>query len=88
VALLQGKKIAVVIGQGVIQQKNGSHTLGAILNLCLITGSLGCSGRFDLCLLSGQNGLPDNGVRSPVLGRWHAQHCRARIPAPAAGDRI
>ena len=42
--LLQGKKISVVIGQGVIQQKNGSHTLGAILNLCLITGSLGCSG--------------------------------------------
>ncbi len=44
VEVLQGKKIAVVIGQGVIQQKNGSHTLGAILNLCLITGSLGCSG--------------------------------------------
>jgi formate dehydrogenase alpha subunit len=42
--LLKGKKLAIVVGHGVIQQKYGSHTLGAILNLSLLTGSLGCAG--------------------------------------------
>jgi formate dehydrogenase alpha subunit len=42
--LLKGKKLAIVVGQGVIQQKYGSHTLGAILNLSLISGSIDCAG--------------------------------------------
>lgn len=44
VALLKGKKIAMVIGQGIFQQKHGLHTLDAILNLSLMTGSLGVAG--------------------------------------------
>ncbi|MBW2409810.1 MAG: molybdopterin-dependent oxidoreductase [Deltaproteobacteria bacterium] len=37
---LSGKKIAFVVGHGILQQKNGMHTLGAIFNLSLLTGSL------------------------------------------------
>ena len=44
VEMLKGKKIAIVVGHGVIQQKNGAHALGAILNLSMMTGSLGCVG--------------------------------------------
>jgi len=39
--LLAGKKIAFVIGHGILQQRNGTHAIEAILNLSLMTGSLG-----------------------------------------------
>ncbi|GAG20389.1 unnamed protein product, partial [marine sediment metagenome] len=39
--LLKGKRIAFVIGHGVLQQRYGIHTMGAIVNLSLMTGSLG-----------------------------------------------
>jgi len=42
--LLKGKKIAFVVGHGVIQQKHAVQTLEALLNLSLFTGSLGCEG--------------------------------------------
>jgi formate dehydrogenase alpha subunit len=42
--ILKGKKIAFVIGHGILQQKYGIHSLGAILNLSLMTGSLGKKG--------------------------------------------
>jgi len=44
VALLKGKRIAFVIGHGILQQRYGIHTMGAILNLALMTGSLGNEG--------------------------------------------
>lgn len=41
---LKGKRIAFVIGHGILQQRYGIHTLGAVLNLSLMTGSLGTRG--------------------------------------------
>jgi len=41
VEMLAGKKIAFVIGHGILQQRNGSHSIEAIFNLSLLTGSLG-----------------------------------------------
>ena len=38
---LKGKRIAFVIGHGILQQQYGVHTMSAILNLSLMTGSLG-----------------------------------------------
>jgi formate dehydrogenase alpha subunit len=42
--LLKGKRIAFVIGHGILQQRYGIHTIDAILNLSLMTGSLGTEG--------------------------------------------
>jgi formate dehydrogenase alpha subunit len=41
---LKGKRIAFVIGHGILQQQYGIHTMDAILNLSLMTGSLGTEG--------------------------------------------
>ncbi len=67
--LLKGKKIAIVIGHGVMQQKYGSHTLGAILNLSLLTGSLGCEGAgiYVLAKESNQHGAMDMGAGPGLL---------------------
>jgi formate dehydrogenase alpha subunit len=69
VALLQGKKIAIVIGHGVSQQKHTSHTLGAILNLSLITGSIGCAGAgiYFLARENNQLGAMDMGAVPDLL---------------------
>ncbi len=79
--LLRGKKIAIVIGQGVTQQKNGSHTLGAILNLSLITGSLGCAGAgvYFLARENNQLGAMDMGTVPDLLpGRQSIANDSAR----------
>jgi formate dehydrogenase alpha subunit len=55
--LLKQKKVAIVIGHGIIQQKNAQHTLGAILNLALMTGSLGSPGA-GLLVLARENNQP------------------------------
>jgi formate dehydrogenase alpha subunit len=44
IEVLDGKRIAFVVGHGIMQQKYAMHTLGAILNLSLLTGSLGSEG--------------------------------------------
>ena len=44
IELLRGKKIVFVVGHGILQQKYAMHTLGAIFNLSLLTGSLGTQG--------------------------------------------
>jgi formate dehydrogenase alpha subunit len=69
VELLQGKKIAIVIGHGVSQQKYASHTLGAILNLSLITGSIGCAGAgiYFLARENNQLGAMDMGAVPGLL---------------------
>ncbi len=79
--LLQGKKIAIVIGHGVSQQKYGSHTLGAILNLSLITGSLGCTGAgvYFLARENNQLGAMDMGTVPDLLpGRQSIDNNTAR----------
>lgn len=67
--LLKGKKIAFVIGHGILQQKNAMHTLGAILNLSLITGSLGSvgSGIYVLAKENNQAGAMDMGASPDLL---------------------
>jgi formate dehydrogenase (NADP+) alpha subunit len=67
--LLQGKKIAIVVGHGVTQQKYGSHTLGAILNLSLLTGSLGRAGAgvYVLARENNQLGAMDMGAVPDLL---------------------
>jgi formate dehydrogenase alpha subunit len=40
VDLLRGKKIAFVIGHGILQQKYGASAMDAMINLALMTGSL------------------------------------------------
>ncbi len=55
--LLKQKKIAIVIGHGIFQQKNALHTLGAILNLALMTGSLNSPGA-GLLVLARENNQP------------------------------
>ena len=79
--LLKGKKIAIVVGHGVIQQKYGSHTLGAILNLSLITGSLGGAGAgvYVLARENNQLGAMDMGAVSDLLpGRQAIDNNSAR----------
>lgn len=41
--LLKGRKISVVMGQGILQQRHASHSMGALRNLLLMTGSLGAA---------------------------------------------
>ncbi len=67
--LLKQKKVAIVIGHGIIQQKNAQHTLGAILNLALMTGSLGSPGP-GLLILARENNQPgaeDMGAAPHIL---------------------
>jgi len=68
-SLLKQKKIAIVIGHGIFQQKNALHTLGAILNLALMTGSLGSpgAGLFVLARENNQPGAMDMGTAPDLL---------------------
>jgi formate dehydrogenase alpha subunit len=67
--LLKGKKIAIVIGHGILQQKSGLHTLGAVLNLSLMSGSLGGSsaGIYILAKENNQPGAMDMGSSPELL---------------------
>jgi formate dehydrogenase alpha subunit len=71
--LIKGKKIAVVIGHGILQQKGGMHTLGAILNLALMTGSLGLKGAgiYVLAKENNQQGAMDMGALPDMLPGRH-----------------
>jgi formate dehydrogenase alpha subunit len=71
VALLKGKRIAFVIGHGILQQRYGIHTMGAILNLSLMTGSLGAEGAgvYVLARESNQSGAMDMGAVPNLLVR-------------------
>ena len=68
-SLLKQKRIAIVIGHGITQQKNALHTLGAILNLSLMTGSLGSpgTGLFILARENNQLGAMDMGTAPDLL---------------------
>jgi len=67
--LLKGRKIAIVIGHGILQQKNAMHSLGAILNLSLMTGSLGGTGAgiYILAKENNQTGAMDMGASPDLL---------------------
>ena len=52
--LLEGKKIAFVIGHGILQQRYGILAMDAMLNLALMTGSLGGEGE-GLYILAREN---------------------------------
>ena len=52
--LLKGKRITFIIGRGILQQKDGALSLDAVLNLSLMTGSLG-SGNAGIYLLEHEN---------------------------------
>jgi formate dehydrogenase alpha subunit len=67
--LLKGKKVAIVIGHGILQQKNAIHTLGAVLNLSLMTGSLGRTGAgiYVLAKENNQAGAMDMGASPDLL---------------------
>jgi len=45
VNLIEGRKITFVVGHGVLQQRYGIQTLDALINLALMTGSLGGEGK-------------------------------------------
>ena len=66
---LKGKRIAFVVGHGVLQQRYGMHTMGAILNLSLMTGSLGTAGAgiYVLARENNQGGAMDMGAVPNLL---------------------
>ena len=68
-ALLKEKRIAFVIGHGILQQRYGANTLGAILNLSLMSGSLGKPGAgiYILARENNQNGAMDMGAIPDLL---------------------
>lgn len=67
--LLKGKKVAFVIGHGILQQNNAMQTLGAVLNLSLMTGSLGSTGAgiYVLAKENNQAGAMDMGASPDLL---------------------
>jgi formate dehydrogenase alpha subunit len=69
VNMLKDKKLAFVIGHGILQQKNGMHSLGAIFNLSLLTGSLGAEGAgiYVLARENNQIGALDMGTAPNLL---------------------
>jgi formate dehydrogenase alpha subunit len=66
---LKGKRIAFVVGHGILQQRYGIHTMGAILNLSLMTGSLGTKGGgvYVLARENNQGGAMDMGAVPNLL---------------------
>ena len=62
--LVEGKKIAFVIGHGILQQRYGSLSMDALLNLALMTGSVGGEdhGLYFLARENNQIGAWDMGV--------------------------
>ena len=69
VELLEGKRIAFVIGHGILQQQYGIHSIDAVLNLSLMTGSLGTEGAgiYVLARENNQAGSMDMGTVPNLL---------------------
>ncbi len=79
--LIKEKRVAFVIGHGILQQRYGTHTLGAVLNLSLMTGSLGLpgAGMYILARENNQNGAMDMGAVPNLLP--------GRMPITENGNR-
>jgi len=67
--LIEGKKIAFVIGHGILQQRHGILSMDALLNLALMTGSLGGEGKglHFLTMENNQMGAWDMGTAPDFL---------------------
>ena len=67
--LLKGKKIAVIVGHGITQQKSGAQTMEALLNLSLMTGSIGnkAGGLYVIAKESNEVGAWDMGTVPDAL---------------------
>jgi formate dehydrogenase alpha subunit len=67
--LMEWKKIAFVIGHGILQQRYGSLSMDALLNLALMTGSIGSEnhGLYFLARENNQIGAWDMGVEPDSL---------------------
>jgi formate dehydrogenase alpha subunit len=72
-SLMNKKRIAFVVGHGILQQRYGDLAINALINLALVTGSLGDEGK-GIYLLSRENnqtGSMDMGAAPDCLpGRW------------------
>ena len=72
-SLMNKKRIAFVVGHGILQQRYGDLAINALINLALMTGSLGDEGK-GIYLLSRENnqtGSMDMGAAPDCLpGRW------------------
>jgi formate dehydrogenase alpha subunit len=79
--VLEGKRIAFVIGHGILQQRYGAATIDAVLNLALMTGSLGGNGKglYVLAAENNQVGAVDMGAAPDFLpGRQPLQDTKVR----------
>jgi len=79
--LLEGKRIAFVIGHGILQQRYGAAAIDALANLALLTGSLGGNGKglYVLAAENNQVGAVDMGSAPDLLpGRQPLQDTMAR----------
>jgi len=72
-SLMNKKRIAFVVGHGILQQRHGNSAMNALINLALMTGSLGDKGK-GIYLMSRENnqiGSMDMGAVPGYLpGRW------------------
>jgi formate dehydrogenase alpha subunit len=94
VELLRGKKTAIIVGNGILQQKYGMQSLAAIVNLLLMSGGMGAAGAgiYILAKENNQMGAMDMGAAPDLLpGRqpladervrraWE-QRWNARVPS-------
>jgi formate dehydrogenase alpha subunit len=75
-SLMDKKRIAFVVGHGILQQRYCDSAINALINLALMTGSLGDEGK-GIYLLSRENnqiGSMDMGAAPDYLpGRWPVQ---------------
>ncbi len=81
VELLKGRKITFVVGNGILQQKYGIHSIEAIINLFLMSGSLDVNGAgiYVLAKENNQAGAMDMGTVPDLLpGRQSLNDNRMR----------
>ena len=79
--LLKGKKIALIVGHGITQQRGGARTMEALLNLSLMTGSIGskAGGLYVIAKESNEVGAWDMGtVPNALPGRLPLSNTDAR----------
>jgi predicted molibdopterin-dependent oxidoreductase YjgC len=79
--LLEGKKISFVVGHGILQQRYGVQALDALLNLALMTGSMGDKGKgfYVVALENNEMGAWDMGAVPDCLpGRQPISNDRRR----------
>ncbi|HBF43719.1 MAG TPA: hypothetical protein DDW42_08865 [Desulfobacteraceae bacterium] len=67
--LMKGRKTAFVIGHGILQQKNGTSAMDALINLALMTGNLGGENRgfYFIAKENNEAGALDMGTNSGCL---------------------